>query len=125
MIDKFAQVAGNVGCASRIKRFPSHFHDRDWCLRRDPADLSPDKFVQHQIADNGDSPRSCALKDLLQPIQSHGHLRTGHWRFKSLSNLLVERMNEIGAAISCVEREFRLRFAPLKAEYESEINSRK
>jgi len=34
-------------------------------------------------------------------------------------------MNEIGAGISCVQRKFRLRFAPLNPEYEPEINSRK
>src|SRR5882724_9235437 len=112
MIDKFAQVPGNVGRASRVERFSSHLNDWDRRLRRDAADLSPDKFVKHQIADNGDSPRSRALKDLFQPVQFHDDLRLG-------------RMNEIGAGISCVPREFRLRFAPLNPEYESEINSRK
>jgi hypothetical protein len=52
-------------------------------------------------------------------------LKLGRWRLKSLADLRLERMNEIGAGISCVPREFRLRFAPLNPEYESEINSRK
>jgi hypothetical protein len=50
---------------------------------------------------------------LLQSIQLHGDLRPGRGRFKLLSHLRLERMNEIGAAISCVQWEFRLRFAPL------------
>ena len=77
VIDKFAQVPGNIGRAAGVKRFSGHLHDRDRRLRRDAADLSPDKFVKHQIADNGDPPRSRALKDLLQPIQFHGDLRLG------------------------------------------------
>jgi hypothetical protein len=125
VIDKFAQVPGNVGRASRVERFSSHLHDWDRRLRRDTADLSPDKFVEHQIAYNGDSPRSRALKDVLQPVQFHGDARLGRWRLKSLADLRLEGMNGIGAGISCVQREFRLRFAPLNPEYESEINSRK
>jgi hypothetical protein len=78
VIDEFAQVARDVGRASRVERFSSHLYDWDRGLRRDATDLSPDKFIKHQIADNGDSPRSRALKDLLQPIQFHSDLRLGH-----------------------------------------------
>jgi hypothetical protein len=112
-IDKFAQVPGNVGRASWVKRFPSHFYDGDGRLRRDTADLSPNKFIKHQIADNRDSPRSRALENLLQPVEVHSDLKLGSWQLTSLSDLRLERVNEIGAGISCVRREFRLGFAPL------------
>ena len=113
VIDKLAQVPGNVGRASWVKRFPGYFYDGDRRLRRDAADLSPDKFVKHQIADNYDSFRSRALEDLFQAVQVHGDLKLGFWQLTSLSDLRLERVNEIGAGISCVRREFRLRFAPL------------
>ena len=83
-------------------------------------------LVEHAARSFRVYPReSRALKDLLQPVQFHGDLRLGRWRLKSLAHLRLERMNEIGAGISCVRLEFRLRFAPLNPEYESEINSRK
>src|SRR5262245_43023533 len=75
VIDKLAQVPGNIGRASWIKRFPSHFYDGDRCLRRDAADLSPDKFVKHQIPNNRDSPRSRPLENLLQPAQVHSDVK--------------------------------------------------
>jgi hypothetical protein len=52
VIDKFAQVPGNVGRASGVERFSSHLYDWDRGLRRDAADFSPDKFVKHQIANH-------------------------------------------------------------------------
>jgi hypothetical protein len=113
MIDKFAQVAGNVRRASRVERFSSHLYDWDRRLGRDAADLSPDEFVEHQIADDCDSPRSRALENVLKSVQVHSNLKLEPWRLKSFVDLRLERLNEIGAGMSCVQREFRLRFAPL------------
>src|SRR5262249_47017575 len=90
LIDEFPQVPRNVGRASGVERFSSHLHDRDGCLRRNAADLSPDKFVKHQIADDGDSPRNRALKDLLKPTEIHDGLRVGHRSFKSLADSRLE-----------------------------------
>jgi hypothetical protein len=46
-------------------------------------------------------------------MQVHGDLQLERWQLKSLADLRRKRMNEIGAGISCVQQEFRLRFAPL------------
>src|ERR1051325_3560745 len=125
VIDKFAQVPGDVGRPSRVKRFSRHFHHGDGSLRRNAADFAPHKFIEHQVADNRNSPRSCALEDLLQPVQPHGAIKLPSWRVKSAGASRPEWINEVNSGISCARREFRLRFASLNPEYETKINSRK
>ena len=62
VIHEFAQIARDVGGAARIKRFAGHFNNRHRSLGRDAADFSPNKFVQHQIADHQDSLGRCAVE---------------------------------------------------------------
>jgi len=68
VIDKLAQVARDIGSAPREERFSGDFHDGHRRLRRDAGDFSPDKFVQHQIADNQDPFGRRAVENLLQPF---------------------------------------------------------
>ena len=124
VIDKFAQIASNVGRASGIEGFARHLHDWDRCLRRDAADFSPDKFVQHQIADDGDLSRRRAVENLPQAVQIHGDLMLVDFRPQIVCGLRFEPFNEFGAAMSCERSQFRLKFAPINPKYEAEINSR-
>ncbi len=69
--DKLAQVARDVGRAAGIKRFAGHLDHRHGRLGRDAADLAPDKFIEHEIARDGDAFAGRAGQDFAETIQFH------------------------------------------------------
>ena len=68
LVQELAQIARDIGRATGKETFAGHFDDRHWRLRRNSADLAPDKFVQHQVADDQDALGRRAIQNLPKPF---------------------------------------------------------
>lgn len=120
MIHKFAEIARDVGSASRIKRLASHFYNRHGSLGRDAADFSPNEFVQHQIANHNDSLGRCAIENPLKPVEIHTKAR---WDAARATNWFdSNELNCFGDDL-CTAGVL-LKVCSINPEYEPKINNR-
>jgi hypothetical protein len=67
------RCSGDVGSAPRVIGFRAHLDDWHGGFRRDPADLSPDELIEHQIADDEDALGAATGDQVMEPAQ------VGHW----------------------------------------------
>ena len=71
MVDKFAEIPGDIRRAARIGGLARHFHDRHRGFGRDASDFAPDEFVEHEIAYDQDALGARALEDFFQSLWRH------------------------------------------------------
>ena len=71
MRSKLAQIAGDVGGATGIKRFAGDFYHRHGRLGRNATNLAPNELVQHQVADDEQALFAGPLEDLLESFWIH------------------------------------------------------
>ena len=65
------EISRNIRRSTGIERLTLDFHDRHRCLRRNARDLSPDEFVQHDVADDQQPLLACLVKKVLYSFNFH------------------------------------------------------
>src|SRR3984893_12723257 len=71
LLDKFPEVARDVGSATRVKGFTGDLDNGDWRLWRNAADFPPNELVEHKIANDQNALSWGFLQNLLESFQIH------------------------------------------------------
>src|SRR5205085_7630032 len=100
---KLAQIPRNVRRAAGIETFAGDFHYWHGRFRRNPSDLSPDEFVQHQVADNENSFRSGLGENLLEPSRVHAARKRKSEECRQPAALLRFRVKILDGQICAAE----------------------
>jgi hypothetical protein len=69
------EIARHVCSATGIKGFTLHFDDRYGSFGRNPGDLSPHEFIQHDIANDQHPLLACPIKKVLYSLNIHLMMR--------------------------------------------------